>query len=686
MKASGPGEDHLSEQLMAVEEELRQREQELSSLYNLAVAIGRDPSTSSILHNALAELTRVLRVPFGCVYVKSGTTFRLRSCRGFSAEETKRLAELDLPESDQLGDADIIQELFQEESGQIPAWQKTRGIQSWVSVPVRTRGNVIGLIRLASLNVDHFTSASLSLITSVATQIAMALTNAWLYEQAKASEEKYRSIFENMVVGLYQSSREGKILTANAALVHLLGCKTVKELLAADIPRDFYISPEEREKNLEILHRTGQLTGVELQLRRKDGREITALEYARAVRDTRGQLLYYEGTLIDITEKKSLEQQLLQAQKMQSIGTLVGGIAHDFNNMLTGIWGYTQLLLNQVEPSGIVYDNLRQIELISERASDMVGQLLAFSRKDMGREAPVSLHPFLKEIGKLLERMMPEDIEIELDLAPVNFIVEANPTQLQQVIMNLAVNARDAMPQGGRLRIGTTVKTLDEAFYRTHPGLLPRSYVCLSVSDTGVGIPPEVQPRIFDPFFTTKEIGKGTGLGLSVVYGIVKNHDGAIEVASQVGSGTTIHIYWPLAETTAESVESSPVRSTGGTETILLVEDDSMVLQLAQAALEYYGYRVLTARDGLEGLDVYRQNQSEIALVILDVGMPRMGGRDTFKELKQMNPTVKVLLATGYNPGETVEEMIKEGARGLVRKPYQVHTLAEAVRAALLPS
>ena len=314
----------------------------------------------------------------------------------------------------------------------------------------------------------------------------------------------------------------------------------------------------------------------------------------------------------------------------------------------------------------------------------MVRQLMTFSRHSQSQKNSLPLHPFLEEITKLLERMIPENIEVELSLAAEDLVVEADPTQLQQVVMNLAVNARDAMPEGGRLVIETARVELDDAFCQAHPDLHPGWYALLSVSDTGVGIPLEIRPHIFDPFFTTKGVGKGTGLGLPVVYGIVKNHAGAIEVESQVGRGTTMKIYLPLSEQPVVEVATPAADLLTGTETILLVEDEPLVLEFGRTALEYFGYRVLTAQDGVEALEVFQAHQDEIALVILDVVMPRMGGRETARELKRRKPTVAVLLATGYDsPEEADEELGELEAYEFLRKPYRIRELAQAVRAVL---
>ncbi|MBI3952067.1 MAG: PAS domain S-box protein [Acidobacteria bacterium] len=662
------------------EEELRQRNRELSTLYSVAMAISRDPSIRSILHNTLFELTRVLNVSFGCIYIKREQKFVLQSYRGFSAEEMNLPKELDTAEHPWLKEIKLVRERSPQTADQGATWEKAPSIQAWVSVPLRSKNETIGVIQLASPDEEHFTSANVSLITAVANQVAIALENARLYEQMKKSEEKYRSIFENVTVGLYQTSPEGKILTANPSLVRLLGYDSLDELLAADIPRDIYLSPADREKNLEVLHRTDRLEGVEFRLRRKDGQEITVLENARAVTDANGQVLYYEGTLMDITEKKALEQQLLQAQKMESIGTLAGGIAHDFNNLLTGILGYTSLILSQSQPEDRHYHNFQVIEQSARRAAELTEKLLAFSRQRMTQLKPTDLNTIVDETMTLLRRSLDAGLEIEVKKAAGWGIIEADATQIQQVLMNLCINARDAMPNGGLLRIETTNVVLDEDACRSHVDAVPGEFVVLSVSDTGIGIAPQDLPRIFDPFFSTKEVNKGTGLGLSTAYGIVKSHRGFIQVESQPRQGTRFSIYFPATQKSISVPPPVAAKPTHGRETILVVDDEAIVRQLAKTILERKGYTVLTADGGYEALQIYKQKGNEIDLVILDLTMPKMNGRVCYQELRQLDPNVKVMLSSGYSADDAVQDLLDEGMIGFMQKPYRVEDLTRAVR------
>jgi PAS domain S-box-containing protein len=503
----------------------------------------------------------------------------------------------------------------------------------------------------------------------------------------RRSEERYRDLYDNAPDGYCVVDAEGLIREMNATQLTWLGYsrrEVIGQLALEDI-----LAPEGRRQIMHLLDRCkreGQLEHAEQALMASDGRSLPVRLNMRAIRNEAGHCIGYRVTIRDIAKEKELEAQLLQAQKLESLGTLVGGIAHDFNNMLTSIMGFTELVLLEVDPENQIHDDLRHIEVLGRRAADMVRQLLTFSRHSRSQKTSMALRPFLEELAKLLKRMIPETIAVDLRLGAENLVVEADPTQLQQVVTNLAVNARDAMPEGGRLAIETARVALDAAFCQAHPDLSPGWYAQLSVSDTGVGIGAAIRSRIFDPFFTTKGVGQGTGLGLSVVYGIVKNHAGAIEVESQIGHGTSIKIYLPLSDQLVAEPAAPQDELLRGTETILLVEDEPLVLEFGRTALERFGYRVLTATDGVVALEEFDSHQDEIALVILDVVMPRLGGYAAARELKRRKPTVAVLMASGYDRPEAAGEQHGEVEKyEFLRKPYRIRELAQMVRAALEP-
>jgi len=396
----------------------------------------------------------------------------------------------------------------------------------------------------------------------------------------------------------------------------------------------------------------------------------------------------------DITARKKAEQdrenlrsQLLQSQKMETMGTLATGIAHDFNNMLTVILGYSSFLLADKNEKDPGYKELQKIVKTSQDAADLVQKIRIFGRKAEMNLVPLDLNHQVDEVTKLLSSTLPKMIDIEIHLTKDPVIIKADPSQITQMVMNLAVNANEAMPQGGRLSIQTENIILDDDYCRVHLGAKPGPHVMLTVSDTGRGIDKGLMERIFDPFYSTKtrDYRKGTGLGLSVVQGIVQQHGGNITVESEVGKGTIFRMYFPALEVeiVPEYVEKKIPYPAGGTETILLVEDMDLVRELGVTILEKFGYTVLSASDGQEALDVYEKEQGNISLVILDIIMPRMDGKQCLEQLLRINPDVKVIISSGVGQYDLINEVVELGAKGVVNKPYGMRQLLAIVREAL---
>jgi two-component system, cell cycle sensor histidine kinase and response regulator CckA len=397
-----------------------------------------------------------------------------------------------------------------------------------------------------------------------------------------------------------------------------------------------------------------------------------------------GNILGLIGVSRDITERRHLEEQLRQAQKMEAIGQLAGGIAHDFNNLLTAILGSVSLLLASRHEDEHDQQTLREIERAAARAADLTRQLLGFSRQTMLQLEPTDLGAAVEETVSILRRTIDPRIVVEVSRAGALWPVQADPNQMNQVLVNLCLNARDAMPQGGKLTLEAANVALDEAHARKHLDARPGEFVRLRVTDTGHGIPPEIRGRIFDPFFTTKEPGKGTGLGLAMVFGILKQHQGWIECQSEVGHGTTFDIYLPRQGNAVVKPPRHPMPDsvTGGSETILLVDDEAVIRNLGRTILQRYGYKLLLAEDGQEALEVYRREMGRIDLVILDLTMPRLSGRDTLRELQKMDPNVRVLFSSGYS-AEYFNDSSKDDVLGFVSKPYRPQDLALTVRRVL---
>lgn len=507
----------------------------------------------------------------------------------------------------------------------------------------------------------------------------------------RRAEEKYRAIFENSGEGIYQSTVSGQFLTANPAFARMLGYDSPKELVSTvvDIDRQLFVDQKHRARLLQMINEHGIVRGSEAQLYKKDGNKIWVSENLRAVRNASGTIQYLEGICDDITSRKDLENQLLQSQKMEAVGRLAGGVAHDFNNVLTVINGYSELALGKSVVGDSLGKYLSEIKKAGEWAVSLTRQLLIFSRRQVLNLRLVKLNEIISEVSKLLRRLIGEDIELVIDLAQDLHLVKADRGQMEQVIMNLVVNARDAMPYGGKLTISTRNTKLDECFVGENVGSQPGSFVMLSVSDTGCGMDEEVKSHLFEPFFTTKEIGRGTGLGLSTVYGIIKQSGGYIRAASEVNRGSTFEVYLSQVENPAEERKEEskvPARSrkvAGEPETILLVEDEEMVRSLSCEVLRQNGYEVLEAANGGEALLICEQHSKPIHLLVTDVVMPRMNGRYLAERLISMRPEMKVLLVSGYIDAVLVHQEILGSGISFLQKPFTPSELAKTVRETL---
>jgi len=402
-----------------------------------------------------------------------------------------------------------------------------------------------------------------------------------------------------------------------------------------------------------------------------------------------GTVREWVGTLTDITESKRYEEnlrkseeQLLQAQKLESVGRLAGGIAHDFNNMLTAINGYCDLTLRRLDLNDPLRRNIEEIKKAGERSAALTQQLLAFSRRSILQMKVLDINQIVSDSIIMLQRLIGEDIQIVASLNPKLTQIKADSGQLSQMLLNLVVNARDAMPRGGTISIETQNIYADKNFVKQNVGSKTGHFVMLAVSDTGIGIDEETRQMIFEPFFTTKEIGKGTGLGLSTVYGIVNQLGGYIAVKSTVGVGTTFEIYLP-AETERELLAESPPlhdEFQGGVETILLVEDEELVRNLSRQVLETCGYKVIEARDGFEALEFCRRDEQNIDLLLTDVVMPLMSGRELAEKTKQIHPGIKILFTSGYTEDAVVRHGVRESEMNFIQKPYSFDELSKKVR------
>ncbi len=498
------------------------------------------------------------------------------------------------------------------------------------------------------------------------------------------AEEKYRSIFENAIEGIFQSTPDGTYINVNPALARMKGYESADELIAGvdDIGQQSYVDPNRRLEFKSLMEQHGMVTAFEYEIFRKDGKKVWLSMNARAVRSSSGQVLYYEGTVSEITARKQLEDQLRLAQKMEAVGQLAGGIAHDFNNLLGVIIGHAELLLENLGSDSPFRHRVEQINRASQSAAALVGQLLAFSRQQPVEPKLIDLNPVVADTTKMLGSVMGSKIALNNLLDPALWRIKADPNQIERVIVNLVMNARDAMPSGGQLTIETCNVSREDSRFLPYAQVSPGPYVMLAVTDTGIGMDAVTQSHIFEPFFTTKGRGKGLGLGLSTVYGSVKGSGGSITVRSEPGKGTTFRILLPAVsecEQENHALSAGSAQSVDGTETVLLVEDDSLLRELILGFLTRSGYTVLEAANAQQALSVARRFHHPIHLLLSDVVMPGLSGPKMAEELTSLHTGMKVLYMSGYREFDDDNEIQRQG-KPLLQKPFTQKDLARKIR------
>lgn len=549
-------------------------------------------------------------------------------------------------------------------------------IRRLLSVPALLGENLVGQILLANAEQDY-TEADLAVLQRLAAVYALAIQRKQAFDAIIRSKENWEKTFDAINDAVLLLDKEGFIILANNTASKML--KADKEALIGKRCHEVIKECDSPLKNCP-LHRTMRTLTPHSQEITEPRLGGTFICSTSPIFDHDGNLSGFTHTLRNATESKRLEAQLQHAQKMTAIGTLAGGIAHDFNNILQAISGYTQLLLMRKEKDDQDCKYLDQIEKSSHRAADLIQRLLLFSQQVESKIKVLDLNQTVEHVTQLLERTIPKMISIETHSAKNLKLIKADPVQMEQIVVNLAVNAKDAMPEGGRLIFRT--ESLDRASCHVLDGE-PGECVLLTVSDTGTGIDPKTLERVFEPFFTTKETGQGTGLGLAVVYGIVKSHGGHISCESQPGQGTTFRIYLPVAEleNQEESRQKLRTRIPKGTETILLADDDPNILEIAKEYLEGHGYRVITVDTGEKAIEAYQAERDNIGVAVLDIGMPGMGGKRCTEELLKFSPDLKIIIASGYAPGAFWKEASQTVS--FMPKPYRLRNLLLKIRKVL---
>jgi PAS domain S-box-containing protein len=559
----------------------------------------------------------------------------------------------------------------------------------YLGVPLKVNSHILGALILKSYSKNtRFRERDKDVLALVSQQLAAAIDRKRNEQALRRSEVRYRSLVQTAVYGIYRSSLEGHFLDVNPALIGMLGYNSAIEVLALDPQKDVFAEPREYVRLVDEFRRTGGIDGFEVGWKRKDGAAITVRISGRAVAGGDEPTDVLEAIAEDITARRVLEDQFRQAQKMEAVGRLAGGIAHDFNNLLMVISGYTEVLLDHLMIGHPLHAKAEAIQQASDRASTLTRQLLAFSRKQLLELKVIDVNAIVADMERLLRPLIGEDIELTTQLAPSVGCTRADAGQLEQVIMNLVVNAKDAMPSGGKICIRTDAVSLDESHRLENTFIKNGPYVMISVSDNGQGMDRETQARIFEPFFTTKEKGKGTGLGLSTVYGIIKQSGGYVFVQSELGRGTVFTIYFPRVDGPSEVRGDTAVSlaAVGGSETILLVEDEESVRQLVRETLEARGYHVLEAGNADAALALAAQHADPIHLVITDVVMPGLSGHELVAQLLASRSSLKVLYLSGYAQEAFATPVSAESQKAFLQKPFTLQSLSRKVREVLGPA
>jgi two-component system, cell cycle sensor histidine kinase and response regulator CckA len=559
----------------------------------------------------------------------------------------------------------------------------------WLGVPLRVNHHAFGVIVLRTYSeAACLRDRDKEVLTLISRQLSAAIDHKRNEQLLRRSEHRYRSLVQTAVYGIYRSSNDGRFLDVNPALIGMLGYNSALEVLALDPQKDVFADPAEYTRLTDEFRRTGRVDGFEVRWKRIDGISITVRISGRAVASENEPSDVLEAIAEDITERRVLEDQFRQSQKMEAVGRLAGGIAHDFNNLLMVVSGYTEVLLDQTAPDHPLHAKIESIQQASDRATALTRQLLAFSRKQLLELKVIDVNAVVQDMERLLRPLIGENIELTTTLTADVGCTRADAGQLEQVLMNLVVNAKDAMPNGGKISIRTASVTLDESYRPENTFIKRGPYVMISVSDNGHGMDRETQGRIFEPFFTTKEKGKGTGLGLSSVYGIIKQSGGYVFVQSEPNRGTTFTIYFPRVDEPSESIgaASAPVATVGGSETILLVEDEESVRQLVRETLVSRGYRVLEAQNGNAAIALAAAHPETIHLVVTDVVMPGLSGHELAQKLLASRPGIKLLYLSGYAEDAVNTAAATRRQKAFLQKPFTLQALTRKVREVLGPA
>jgi PAS domain S-box-containing protein len=648
---------------------LEEQRRELEALNAVSQFVNKSINLNYIFSNVLQNVATVLKIDFGWLYVLRGDSLELRNTFG---AEFGFFSEKMLSSKTFLGWTDEIRtskETNVTDGIVFHSNIQLLDIASWVSVPLRVADRSEGILLLASTSKEFFPERKVNLIAAFSNQISVALNNAHLVDKIIESEKRYADLFEHSPDMYHLVNRLGIVVNCNQTESQTLGYskpEIIGKPLTNLYPEEFHLHIYEL---LDRAFNTQQESGdSEEQMRKQDGSLIDVSVKTSLVYDENNRPTLMRCVVRDITEKKLLEQKIIQAQKIDSIGNLAGGIAHDFNNILTSIMGASSIMRRRLSPKNRHYPFVEIIETASTRGKSLTNQLLTFARRTPIEFHPVNLHDIMEETIRIFEPSVKPFIEVVRVFSPLPPIINGDEGQIQQALLNLFINARDAMADGGILRVETVVDMDHE------------QSVVIKVTDNGIGMSKEVQQQIFVPFFSTKAQGKGTGLGLSVVYGVVKSHNGAITFTSEPKKGTSFTLTFPLIKgIPAEIFRSSTKRIIGGSESVLVVDDEEFVRLTLSTMLTDLGYSVTTAAGGKEAITILSKRKI-FRLVLLDMNMPQVGGKKVFQKIKSLKLRSKVIVSSGYSDAILKESDFAQTIDGFLQKPYRIEELAKKVR------
>ena len=660
--------------------QLDEQRRQLLAMNTIAEAVNRVVELDIVLQTALDKITELLGTDYGWIYMLEGDALVLKCSKGTTMKFLPANGHSASTPAVWLHQSRVQRERLTENLGDIDPAFKEMGIQFWTTIPLKVKESVAGALIVAGRNYGMFTSKQAELAEAFGNQISVALNNAQLFERLKQSEKEYIDLFENAPDIYLSVNRRQVIVGCNTTGAAMLGLPRT-EMIGKPFEHCFVEDRRGAVRDLvgRMFTEGRGLKDVEEQMLKSGNIPFPVTLNSSLVFDEKGATVNARIVARDISEQKMMEAALLHAQKIDSIGNLAGGIAHDFNNILAAVLGSASIMRRRLTEKSKLYKYVEIIESSARRGSSLTRQLLTFARKTETIVKLVDINALIVETLHLFQRSVTKEIVVITNLTETGGTVNGDDGQIQQALLNLFLNARDAMPNGGTLTIATAITMADAHTTNRFSSIKPGQFVLITISDTGHGIERNIQNRVFEPFFTTKD--SGTGLGLSVVYGVVQSHGGFINLESEVGRGATFSVYLPRANANAPlAARQRRQRLPHGKENILIIDDELSICEIARDMLSGLGYTVYVEHDGKSGVELYRIRQATIDLILLDINMPVMGGKQTFEVLRSINPRCRIIIVTGYGREGVETSNFSSEVDGFLQKPFQLEMLAFKVR------